>query len=78
MIFPSIFIILSVPVKCRNKARDYLKNLGYQLIVGDIKNNGHAFEDWYVDPNVIKYDIWKEYINNDITHSEIKFNLKDL
>ena len=42
----------------REQSREYLKSLGYMLIVPDIQ----LAEDWWVDPSVISEDVIKTYI----------------
>jgi tetratricopeptide (TPR) repeat protein len=38
----------------REKSRDYLESIGYELIVPNISpNNNSPFEDWWVHPNLI-------------------------
>ena len=45
----------------RRQSRDYLKSLGYLMIVPDINNQ----EDWWVDPNIISAEIINSYITTD-------------
>jgi hypothetical protein len=35
------------------ESRSIFRDNGYQLIAQNVLNCGHAFEDWYIDPNVI-------------------------
>lgn len=45
----------------REKSRNYLKNLGYELIVNDISPDGISnFEDWWVHPDLIDPEIMKK------------------
>jgi len=51
-------------LKNREESREFLKSLGYELIVGNIANVGplgkddlSPFEDWYVDPNVVSQEL---------------------
>ena len=52
----------------RDKSRNYLKNKGYKMIVGNISPNkeNNPFEDWWIHPDLIKGEIYslfeKEYI----------------
>ena len=48
----------------REESRNFLKSLGYELIVGNIANVGplgkddlSPFEDWYVDPAVVSPEL---------------------
>jgi hypothetical protein len=40
----------------RRLSRDYLHKLNYKLLVKDVTHLGNTFEDWWVDPLVIKTD----------------------
>jgi hypothetical protein len=40
------------------QSRSILQGNGYQLVASNVKNCGHAFEDWYVDPNTVTTDMW--------------------
>jgi len=33
----------------RNRSRDFLSNLGYHLLIGDVMTGGQPFEDWWID-----------------------------
>lgn len=57
----------------KKTAYDFLTKKGYQLVVNNVKNNGNSFEDWYVDPLVIKKEIWENYQFSDIEFSKINF-----
>ena len=39
------------------ESRSIFKDYGYESIAKNVLNCGHAFEDWYVDPNIIDKDI---------------------
>jgi hypothetical protein len=45
----------------REQSREYLKSLGYLMIVPDVSNQ----EDWWVDPTVIPIEIIDSYIRSD-------------
>jgi hypothetical protein len=45
----------------REQSRDYLKSLGYLMIVPNINNQ----EDWWVDPSIISAEIINSYITTD-------------
>lgn len=50
-------------METRNTSREFLKSLGYEMIVNDVGVKQYSdsswvpFEDWYVDPNVISKNI---------------------
>ena len=46
----------------REQSREYLKSLGYMMIVPDIS----LAEDWWVDPTVISEDVIKTYFQVDV------------
>jgi tetratricopeptide (TPR) repeat protein len=61
---------IDIHKKYRNESRDYLRSLGYELIVNDVSpREDCSFEDWWiypdlVDTNIIKY--YKHLLNNKI------------
>jgi hypothetical protein len=54
----------------REQSREYLKSLGYMMIVPDIGLS----EDWWVDPTVISEDVIKTYFQVD---TKVKVNHHD-
>ena len=46
-------------IKNREESREYLKSMGYELIVGNICNTSEndPFEDWYVNPSLVSKEI---------------------
>lgn len=53
----------------QNSAREYLFNYGYKLIVSNVyapKNRPSPFEDWFVDPEVVSEDFYKNFVSSDI------------
>lgn len=46
-------------IKNRDESREYLKSMGYELIVGNVCNTSEndPFEDWYVHPSIISQEI---------------------
>jgi len=38
---------------CQEEAMRFLQDLGYELVVRNVANEGNPYEDWYVDPNVV-------------------------
>ena len=44
----------------RNESRKIFEKRGYELVFPDVMNDGNAFEDWYVHPELVNMN----YINN--------------
>lgn len=55
----------------RNASRSLMNNLGYQIVVEDVKNIGNAYEDWYVDPRVIDKKVWEQMRASNIEYSHL-------
>ena len=53
------------------QSRNILQGNGYQLVASNVKNCGHAFEDWYVDPNTVTEDIWSTLQSDNIESTQI-------
>jgi hypothetical protein len=50
----------------KHPSREYLKSKGYVLLVNDVAFNNHnSFEDWWVDPAIIKTDKFSN-LNKDV------------
>ena len=47
------------------------KGNGYQLVASNVKNCGHAFEDWYVDPNTVTTDVWSTLQSDNMESTQI-------
>lgn len=45
--------------RSREMQREFLENLGYQLVCSNVCNMGSPFEDWWVDPLVVPEETWK-------------------
>lgn len=57
----------------RQKSRNYLKSIGYELIVNDIgPTDWYSFEDWWVNPELIDSNIIEKMKNiiSGINHAE--------
>lgn len=54
----------------REKSRDYLKKMGYKMIVGNISPNkgNNPFEDWWIHPDLIDESIYNKFIYKDIEY----------
>lgn len=54
-------------------SRNYLKNLGYELLIDNVAVKNYAtdtwepFEDWYVDPNIINIELINKFRQVDNT-----------
>jgi hypothetical protein len=53
------------------QSRNILQGNGYQLVASNVKNCGHAFEDWYVDPNTVTEDIWSTLQSDNMESTQI-------
>jgi hypothetical protein len=40
----------------KEESRKFLKEKGYELICGDVKNGGCVYEDWYIKPELVDID----------------------
>lgn len=47
----------------RDVSRQFLTNLGYQLVAKDVCNGQNPYEDWWVDPEVIPETVWGPFIS---------------
>jgi hypothetical protein len=63
---------IDIHKKYRNESRDYLKSLGYHLVVNDVSpREDCSFEDWWVYPDLVNMEIVKHY--KDLLNNEINF-----
>lgn len=53
------------------ESRDIFQRNNYQLVASNVKNCGHAFEDWYVDPNTVTEDIWSTLQSDNMESTQI-------
>jgi hypothetical protein len=44
----------------KERSREIFENNGYIRVFGDISNDGYAFEDWYVYPDLVNMDLVDE------------------
>ena len=58
----------------RDESREFLKNLGYQLVAGDVCNGGNPYEDWWVDPEVISETVWGPFISSQVEARSLFIN----
>ena len=58
-------------VDVMEESRDIFQRNNYQLVASNVKNCGHAFEDWYVDPNIVTEDIWTPLQSDNIESTQI-------
>jgi tetratricopeptide (TPR) repeat protein len=57
----------------RTKSRNYLKMMGYELVVNDIgPTDWYSFEDWWVHPDLVNKDILEQMrkVTNDVNQCE--------
>ena len=52
-------------------SRSFLKSLGYQLVVSNLRTFGKDFEDWWVDPNKITPDLWIPFQRDSVEFSAL-------
>jgi hypothetical protein len=56
----------------RDQSREYLINHGYELVISNVSVEGYgAFEDWWVDPNLVDKDIINTLRNNDLNQAKL-------
>jgi hypothetical protein len=55
------------------ESRSILTNYGYQLVASNVSNLGNPFEDWYVDPQVVSENIWKQFQCDNLESLEVIF-----
>jgi hypothetical protein len=48
------------------KSRELLTNYGYTLVTSNVMSNGRDFEDWYVDPRVVRKENYLPYQKSNI------------
>ena len=53
------------------KSRRFLESFGYFRVVSNVRCCGRDFEDWYIDPTSIPFNLYKKYIQSDIECAEI-------
>lgn len=53
------------------KSRSLLRSMGYQLVVANLKNFGRDFEDWWVDPRVVRVSDWKPWESKKVEFSSL-------
>jgi len=53
------------------ESQKILSDLGYVLVVEDLKYFSIAFEDWWVDPKVVEYKDYKDFISKNINHKKL-------
>lgn len=53
------------------ESQKILSDLGYVLVVEDLKYFSIAFEDWWIDPLVVEYKDYKDFISKNINHKKL-------
>jgi hypothetical protein len=57
--------------KYANLSRKFLIERGYVLVSKNVKCFGRVFEDWWIDPTIVKESIWLPYKCEDVEFSTI-------
>jgi len=52
-------------------SRSFLKKLGYQLVVSNLRVFGKDFEDWWIDTNAISPEVWSAFKKDGIEFSSL-------
>ncbi len=52
--------------KYMDESRKIFESFGYVRVVSNVLWEGRDFEDWYIDPNVVPSDVFKNYISENI------------
>ena len=56
----------------RDQSREYLHSLGYELVASNISVEGYgAFEDWWVDPNLVDSELINKFRNYDAEDAKL-------
>jgi hypothetical protein len=53
------------------ESREFLRNMGYELVVANLNVFGKDFEDWWIDPGIVHENIWKPFVKRDVEFSSI-------
>jgi hypothetical protein len=53
------------------QANEILESYGYQRVIKNLWSQGNPFEDWYVDPNVVKENIWRPVSGENLSKENI-------
>lgn len=58
---------LDITKSYRSKSRNYLRSLGYKLIIPDVSiDNSTPFEDWWIHPDIIDQNIFNDIMQYNI------------
>ncbi len=49
----------------KERSREIFENNGYIRVFGDISNDGYAFEDWYIHPDLVENSEYFSKLTND-------------
>jgi hypothetical protein len=55
----------------KHESQKILKDLGYELVAEDLTYLTIAYEDWWIDPKVIEYNNYKDFISVGINHNKL-------
>ena len=53
------------------ESREFLRNMGYELVVSNLNVFGKDFEDWWIDPIVVDKKIWMPFVKCNVEFSSI-------
>lgn len=53
------------------KSRNFLSDLGYELVVSNVNVFGKDFEDWWIDPTIVDKKIWMPFVMSDVEFSSV-------
>jgi len=53
------------------EANEILEGYGYQRVIKNLWSEGNPFEDWYIDPNVVKENIWSPVSGENLSKESI-------
>lgn len=53
------------------ESRNFLRDIGYELVVSNLNVFGSDFEDWWVDPTIVDKSIWAPFYMADVEFSSV-------
>jgi hypothetical protein len=54
-----------------NLSRSFLEDLGYQLVVSNLKIFGNEAEDWWVDPGRVPFELWNSFKQESVEFTDL-------
>jgi hypothetical protein len=55
----------------KDESQKILKDFGYQLVAEDLTYLTIAYEDWWIDPTVVDYNSYKDFISVGVNHNKL-------